>query len=52
MCSSQKILKKSLKLKGDYQAQVHSDQTVFMVVRQGGLTAWAVAEDAPMKVSN
>ncbi len=50
MSSSQKTLKKSLKLKRDYQAWVHSDEIVLVVVRQGGWTAWAVAKDDQMKV--
>ncbi len=37
--SGQKTLKESTKLKGDYQAQVHSGQMVLLVVRQGGCTA-------------
>jgi hypothetical protein len=34
--SGQKTSKESLKLKGDYQARVHSDQTVVAVRREGG----------------
>jgi hypothetical protein len=37
---------KAKKLKGHYQAWVHSDMLVLVVARQGGWTVWAVAEDA------
>jgi hypothetical protein len=34
-----KDTQEKLKLKGDHQARVHSDQMFLMVVRQGGWTA-------------
>ncbi len=38
IASAKGYSRESLKLKGDHQAQVHSDQRVLMVVRQGGWT--------------
>jgi hypothetical protein len=37
------------RLKGNYQAQVHLDELVLGVVRQGGGTVWAVAKDIQWK---
>jgi hypothetical protein len=51
LCVSEtKDTQSKLNLTGDNQAQVHSDQMVPVVVRQGGWTAGVVAKGAQMKV--
>jgi hypothetical protein len=41
-----------LKPRGIYQARVHSDLMVLMIVRPGGWTSCLVAKDAQMRVGN
>jgi hypothetical protein len=50
MSSSQEHSVKSLKLKEDNQARVHSGQMVLLVIRQGGWIAWGEAKDAQRKI--